>query len=239
MTGVRVRAERAANTVGYGLATGLAGVLVGAVTGGLGWAVAIGGAAAVAGGKVGQARPDSVTRRNARLTSATARCLSPLRREGWHLIHARPIGQDPDRVYHLCVPPSANRVVVVMDWAWPPDVEVSLDGSGNLHAGAVDGEIAVDWLLHAADTVGSALDGQRKALGRIGLAQVLPVHGALVGNGGHVQFHRDHNDQNCEINVVHADVLADKMRTVPSGTTRGTRRVAGAFAKFLDNAFPE
>ncbi|MFF2571121.1 hypothetical protein [Streptomyces sp. NPDC058084] len=239
MTTMRIRAERAVNVLGYGLATGLAGAAVGAVTGGLGWALAIGGASAVAGGQVGRTRPDGATRRNARLTAATADRLAPLRSDGWHLVHARPIGQDPDRVYHLCVPPSANRVVVVMDWAgWPAGAHVHLDGSGSLHAGGADGGIAVDWLLHAVDTVGHALGNNRKALGDIGLAQVLPVHHATVDNDGHVQFHRDHNDESREINVVQAEALADKMRTIPSEVTRHTRRAAGTFAEFLDSTFP-
>ncbi|MER0443095.1 hypothetical protein ABR738_00640 [Streptomyces sp. Edi4] len=239
MTPVRVRAERAAHTVGYGLVTGLAGAAVGAVTGGLGWALVVGGASAVAGGQVGRTRPDSAARRNARLTAATADQLGPLRRDGWHLLHARPIGQDTDRMYHLCVPPSAHLVVVVMDWAgWPADAHISRDEDGNLYAGEADGEVAVDWVLHAADTVGQALWAKRKTLGNIGLAQVLPVHGASVGTDGHVQVHRDHDNERREINVVQAQALVDKMRTVPTAVTRRTKRAAWACTQFLDVTFP-
>ncbi|MEU3399390.1 hypothetical protein [Streptomyces filamentosus] len=235
----RIRVERAASTVGFGLATGVAGALVGAVTGGMGWALAVGGAAAVAGGQIGRARPDSATRRNTRLTAATADRLAPLRREGWRLIHARAIGQDADRVYHLCIPPSAHRVVVVMDWqGWPSGARILLDSDGNLQAGAADGSIPVDWVLHAADTVGTVLKDNRKTLGGVGLAQVLPVHEASVDNGGHVQFHREHNDQQREINVVHGTALADKMSTVIRDVTRSTRRTARGIAELLDAAFP-
>ncbi|MDX3165934.1 hypothetical protein PV516_19290 [Streptomyces scabiei] len=240
MTTMRVRAERTINTLGYGLATGAAGALVGVVTGGLGWAALIGGAAAVAGGQVGRARPDSATRRNARLTRATARELAPLTREGWRLLHARAIGQDEDRVYHLCVPPTAHLVVVLMDWAWPEGATVFLDGTGQLHAGEADGNVAVDWVLHAADTAAKALENNRKALGSIGVTQVLPVHDATVDNNGHVQFQQDHNDEDREINVVQASVLLDKMRTIPEGKAenRRTKRAARHFAEFLDNTFP-
>ncbi|MER5302219.1 hypothetical protein ABT039_22550 [Streptomyces lasiicapitis] len=237
MTELRVRAERAANTVGYGLATGAAGAVVGVVTGGVGWMLVAGGTAAVAGAQVGRTRPSRASRRHAKLTAATARRLAPLSREGWHLIHARPIGQDPDRVYHLCVPPSANLVVTLMDWDWPKDSHVRLDGSGALHAGPIDGSIAVDWVLQAADTVANTLHSHRKKLGRIGVTQVLPVHDAAVA-GGHVQFHQIHGDQDCEINIVQAGQLLKKMRTVPSGQSRSTRRSARDFADFLDTAFP-
>ncbi|MFJ2752730.1 hypothetical protein [Streptomyces sp. NPDC087297] len=237
MSTMRVRAERAANTVAYGLATGAAGMLVGAVTGGFGWALAVGGTAAVAGAQAGRARPDSVTRRNKRMTAATAGYLAPLRHDGWRLIHARPIGQDPDRVYHLCVPPSASRVVVCMDWAWPDDVQIRLDENGNIDAGPVDGEIAVDWLLQAADAVRQELGANKKLLGAIGTAQVLPVHNAAVQEG-HIQFHREQGDEQREINVVHRSVLVDKMRPLGAGATRRTRRSARAVAEFLDTTFP-
>lgn len=235
----RIRAERAANTVGLGLATGVAGALVGAVTGGTGWALAVGGAAAFAGGQIGRARPDRATRRNAKLTAATTERLAPLRNEGWHLVHARAVGQDLDRVYHLCVPPSAHRVVVVMDWqGWPSGARVLLDSDGNLLAGAANGDIAVEWVLHAADTVANVLENNRKKLGAVGVAQVLPVHDASVDNDGHVQLHRRHNDQDREINVVQASALADKMSTVTRDVTRTTRRTARHIAGLLDTAFP-
>lgn len=237
MSAMRARAERTANTLTYGLATGLAGALVGGLTGGLGWAFAIGGTAAVAGGQVGRSRPDAATRENAKLVGATARELAPLTREGWQLLHGRAIGQDPDRVYHLCVPPSANTVVVVMNWAWPRGAHVFLDAAGDLHAGKADGSVAVDWVLHAADTVDNALTNN-KVLGSIGIAQVLPVHDATVDNDGHVQFQQDHNNEDREINVVQSDTLLKKMRTVPTDDTRRTRRAARTFSEFLDNTFP-
>ncbi|MFF9204357.1 hypothetical protein ACF1AE_21560 [Streptomyces sp. NPDC014986] len=237
MTGLRLRAERAATTATYGLATGLAGALTGGVTGGLGWALLMGGTTAVAGAQVGRSQPDRATRRHTRLTNRTAGYLSPLRHDGWRLLHARAIGQDSDRVYHLCVPPSANLVVVCMDWAWPEDTQVRFDDDG-LQAGGVDGDIAVDWVLHAANTVAQALDGNSKELGHIGVAQALPVHGAGVANGGHVQFHREHGEEEREINVLHASVLADKLRTVPTQVTRRTRRTARDCADVLDTAFP-
>ncbi|MFC8570739.1 hypothetical protein ACFUIW_33780 [Streptomyces sp. NPDC057245] len=237
MTTVRLRAERAATTATYGLATGTAGAVLGGVTGGLGWALLMGGTTAVAGAQVGRSRPDRATRRHARFTNRTAGYLSTLRHDGWRLLHARPIGQDPDRVYHLCVPPSANRVVVCMDWDWPQDAQIRLDDDG-LQAGGADGDIAVDWVLHAADTVAQTLNGNSEDLGHIGVAQALPVHGASVANGGHVQFHREHGDENREINVLHASVLADKLRTVPTQVTRSTRRTARTCADFLDTTFP-
>ncbi|WP_333745564.1 hypothetical protein [Streptomyces sp. IBSBF 2950] len=239
-TTMRARAERAANTAVYSLATGAAGALVGAITGGLGWALLVGGAAGFAGGKVGSTRPDSVTRANARLTKLTSGELAPLTREGWYLLHGRAIGQDEDRVYHLCVPPTAHLVVVVMNWAWPENETVFLDDAGELHAGEVDASVAVDWVLHAADTVASALKERRKELGSTGIAQVLPVHGATVGTNGHVQFNQEHNDEDREINIVQTDTLLDKMRTVTNNytETRRTRRAAHNIFVFLDNAFP-
>ncbi|WP_435245157.1 hypothetical protein [Streptomyces tendae] len=239
MTTVRARAERAVNTVGYSLATGLAGAAVGAVTGGLGWALAVGGASAVAGSQVGRSRPDSATRHHERLTAATADQLGPLRRDGWHLLHARPVGQDEDRVYHLCVPPSAHMVVVAMDWAgWPKDAHVTRDEDGALFAGYADPEVAVEWVLQAADAVGQALGSRRKTLGAVSLAQVLPVHGASVDNHGHVQVHRDHAGESREMNVVQGQALAEKMRTVTTGVDRRTRRTAWAITQFLDSTFP-
>ncbi|WP_406397777.1 hypothetical protein OH805_02570 [Streptomyces sp. NBC_00879] len=216
----------------------MAGAAVGALTGGVGWALAVGGTAAVAGAQVGRARPDSTTRRHAKLTRATAEHVAPLRREGWRLLHARPIGQDPDRVYHLCVPPSANTVMVLMDWSWPQGAQVSLDEQGALHAGAQVGDVAVDWVLHAGQHVRDALDGSRKALGRIGVGQALPVHGAAVANDGHLQFRREHAGEDREINVLSAAVMLEKMRTVPGDSSRSTRRAARHFAEFLDNTFP-
>lgn len=239
MSALRVRAERTANTVAYGLVTGVAGALVGAATGGLGWALAFGGTAAVAGAQAGRARPDSATRRsnrNNKLTEATTRGLAPLRREGWLLIHGRPLGQDPDRVYHLCVPPSASRVVVCMDWSWPKGEQVRFDAEGRIVAGQVDGEIAVEWLVQAAEAVRKELVANNRTLGKIGTAQVLPVHRAPV-QGGHIQCHREQGDQKYEINAVHSSVLVDKMRPLANGATRRTRREARAFAEFLDTTF--
>ncbi|QKV98156.1 hypothetical protein HUT19_41280 (plasmid) [Streptomyces sp. NA02950] len=239
-TTMRARAERVVNTAVYGVATGAAGALVGAFTGGLGWALLIGGAAGVAGGKVGSGRPDSATRANARLTKLTSQELAPLTREGWYLLHGRAIGQDEDRVYHLCVPPTAHLVVVVMNWAWPQGATIFLDGAGELHAGGADASVAVDWVLHAADTVDNALKDRRKELGSTGIAQVLPVHDATVDNNGHVQFHQDHNDEDREINIVQGEALLDKMRTVTKShnESRRTRRAAHNIFVFLDNAFP-
>ncbi|MFF4409879.1 hypothetical protein [Streptomyces sp. NPDC001404] len=237
MNALRVRAERAANTLGYGLATGLAAAAAGALTGGLGWALALGGTAAVAGAHVGRTRPDSTTRRHARLTQATIEHLAPLQREGWSLLHARPVGQDPDRVYHLCVPPSANTVMVLMDWAWRRGAPVHLDEQGVLHNGAEPSDQAVEWVLHAGQTVRETLQHHCRALGRIGVGQALPVHHAPVANEGHLQFHREYAGQVQEINVLHSGVLLEKMRTVPRGTTRRSRRAARAFAELLDNTF--
>ncbi|MFD5882596.1 hypothetical protein [Streptomyces yangpuensis] len=237
MTTMRVRAERAANTVAYGLATGAAGAMVGAVTGGMGWAMAIGGAASVAGAQAGRARPASATRRNAKLTAGTTKQLALLRKAGWRLIHARPIGQDQDRVYHLCIPPSASRVVLCMDWAWPAGEQVHLDEDGSLKAGSVDGEIAVDWLLQAAEVVRTELATGKKVFGKISVAHVLPVHRATVQEG-HVQFHREQDDERREINVVHRNVLVDKMRPLGEGATLRTRRTARNVAEFLDSTFP-
>ncbi|GAA1110532.1 hypothetical protein GCM10009577_36390 [Streptomyces javensis] len=216
----------------------MAGAAVGAFTGGVGWALAIGGTTAVAGAQVGRARPDRATRRNARLTRATTECLDPLRNDGWRLLHARAIGQDPDRVYHLCVPPSANTVMVLMDWAWPTAAEIYLDEDGALHSGALDGDIAVEWVLEASQTVRDALERNRKTLGSIGVGQVLPVHQATVANEGHLQFHRDYVGEKREINIVHANVLLEKMRTVSGDGSRRTRRAARHFADFLNNTFP-
>ncbi|MFD6541204.1 hypothetical protein [Streptomyces goshikiensis] len=237
MSTMRVRAERTANTVAYGLTTGVAGALAGAVTGGLGWALVAGGTAAVAGAQAGRARLDSTTRRNQKMTAATTRALAPLRREGWRLIHARPLGQDPDRVYHLCVPPSASRVVVCMDWDWPKGEQVRLDEEGQIAAGRVDGEIAVDWVLQAADAVRQQLASNKKLLGAIGTAQVLPVHYAPVQEG-HAQVHREQDDAKYEITVIHRSVLVDKMRPLGEGATRPSRRTARTVAEFLETTFP-
>lgn len=238
MNAVRARAERAATTVGFGLVSGLAGAAIGAATGGVGWALLAGGTTAVAGAHVGRSRPDSATRRNLRLTRATVQQLAPLHRDGWRLLHARAIGEDPDRVYHLCVPPSAHTVMVLMDWEWPREGHLYLDEDGALRSGSIEGEPAVDWVLQAGQSVRDALEGKRKLLRTIGVGHALPVHQATVANNGHLQFHRDHGGQEREVNVVHAGVLLEKMRTVPRTATRRSRRLARSVAEFLDTTFP-
>ncbi|MFH8341508.1 hypothetical protein [Streptomyces sp. AM6-12] len=42
------------------------------------------------------------------------------------------------------MPPSANTVMVLMDWAWPVDGHVYLDEDGALRSGSMAGEPTLD-----------------------------------------------------------------------------------------------
>ena len=239
---ITARAQRAVVAGGTGLATGLVGAAaVGLFTGGAGWALLAGTVTGLAGHQVGGQRWDRTANARAPHVEATIHALNPLAEDGWHILTARSVGRRNERIYHLCVPPSANIVVLLMDFPWQKGELVHLNGYSQLTSGTATYEGVVEDLMKASDHVRHTLNKRklRRRLGAPSVGQVLPVHNAPV-MGEHLQFKRyPAPGEEREINVVSAKVLVDKMQTTKGNVDRRTRRRAEGIATALGEHYPE
>ncbi|MGW0336705.1 hypothetical protein ACWD0J_33505 [Streptomyces sp. NPDC003011] len=239
---ITARAQRAAAAGGAGIFTGLCGAAAAALlTGGVGWALLAGAATGVAGHRIGAQRWDRAANARAPQVEATIHALKPLAEDGWHLLTARSVGRRNEPRYHLCVPPSANIILLLMDVPWPKGELVHLNGYNQLASGSDIHELTVEALLKASDHVRHTLDKRklRRRLGAPSVGQVLPVHNAPVMDE-HLQFIRyPAPTEKREINVVSARLLVEKMQSANGSVDRRSRQRAGKIAEALNQHYPE
>jgi hypothetical protein len=195
----------------------------------------------VAGHRIGAQRWDQAANARAPQVEATIHALKPLSEDGWYLLTARSVGRGNEPRYHLCVPPSANIVLLLMDVPWRNGELVHLNGYNQLASGTEIHEQTVEALLKASDHVRDNLDKRRlrRRLGALSVGQVLPVHNAPVMDE-HQQFTRyPAPNEKREINVVSARVLVEKMQSANGSADRRSRQRAGKIAEALNEHYPE
>ncbi|MGW3308103.1 hypothetical protein ACWDG9_16135 [Streptomyces sp. NPDC001073] len=239
---ITARAQRSAAAGAAGVFTGLVGATaVGLFTGGAGWALLAGTATGVAGHRIGAQRWDRAVNARAPQVEATIHALKPLAEDGWYLLTARSVGRRNESRYHLCIPPSANIVLLLMDVPWQKGELVHLNGYNQLASGTDIHEVTVEALLKASGHVRHTLDNRklRRRLGALSVGQVLPVHNAPVLDE-HLQFTRyPAPNETREVNVVSARVLVEKMQSASGSADSRSRQRAGKIAEALNERYPE